>query len=237
MGVIIFNGVSSQDYGIQVEHPPEYEIPEREYEVIQVPGRNGDLTIDKKSYKNVTRSYDIAIGSMDEEFTAMANKISKWLTSVSGYARLEDSYEPEYYKIAMYSEGASIKNILQHAGRVTVNFNRKPQRFLKLGDTPVVINSSRILTNPTEQIALPLIKVYGSGAGVLNVGSYQVTITNIVNHIDIDSEIEDAYNGSANLNIYLILTNGFPKLVPGDNNISFSGGITSIEVIPRWWTI
>ena len=38
--------------------------------------------------------------------------------------------------------------------------------------------------------------------------------------------------------MYVVLKNReFPKLVPGSNTISFSGGITSVEIIPRWWTI
>ena len=27
---------------------------------------------------------------------------------------------------------------------------------------------------------------------------------------------------------------GFPEFVPGENHIEFGGGITSIEIIPRW---
>ena len=48
MGVIVFNGISSKDVGIEVETFPEYTIPEREYEAIHVPGRNGDVIIDNK---------------------------------------------------------------------------------------------------------------------------------------------------------------------------------------------
>ncbi len=29
MGVIIYNGVSSEEFAIQVEHPPGYETPEK----------------------------------------------------------------------------------------------------------------------------------------------------------------------------------------------------------------
>ena len=41
MGVIIYNGVSSEEFAIQVEHPPGYETPEKDYEVTHIPGRNG----------------------------------------------------------------------------------------------------------------------------------------------------------------------------------------------------
>ena len=150
MGVIIFNGLSSIDYGIQVEHPPEYEIPEREYNIISVPGRNGDLVMDNGSYKNVVRSYQISVGSLDKDYVTMANNVAKWLRGTSGYARLEDSYEPAYYKIASYSESNILSNIHQQAGRMTINFNRKPQRFLKSGDLKTIITKTSSIVNPTD---------------------------------------------------------------------------------------
>ena len=53
----------------------------------------------------------------------------------------------------------------------------------------------------------------------------------------IDSELQDAYKGTTNCNSLVTLSNGFPKLIKGENEISFSGGITSVEVIPKWWTL
>lgn len=238
MGVVIFNGVSSLDYHIQVEHPPEYETPSKDYEIIHVPGRNGDIALDKGSFKNVARSYQIAVASLEEDFTTQVNRISEWLHSASGYARLEDSYEPEYYRLAMYEEGNVIKNILGQAGRTTINFNCKPQRFLKSGDNVVIAKSNCILRNPTGYKALPIITVIGTKAGTLRIGDYVVQISDIKNTITIDSEIQDVYSKTSNRNSDVTLSsNGFPKLLPGENEISFSGGITSVEVIPKWWTL
>jgi phage-related protein len=138
----------------------------------------------------------------------------------------------------MYSDGASVQNILQHAGRVTINFNRKPQRFLKAGETKITFSGSKVISNPTDFPALPLIRVNGTGAGVLNVGNYKVTISSITNFIDIDSELQDAYYGATNLNSYITIDNQeFPKLLAGNTTISYTGSITSVEVTPRWWTI
>jgi len=233
MGCVTFNGIQSQDLHIQVEAPPEYETPERDYDVQHVPGRNGDIVQDNGSYKNVDRPYKIAIGSFDETYTVMANRISKWLHAKSGYGRLEDSYEPDYYRLGMYLESGSIENLFEHAGRTTIKFNCKPQRFLKSGEVTQILT-----TNPTDFVALPIITVKGTGNGVLHVGASIVTITNIINYITLNCEIGDAYNGLINLNSYIVLSNKeFPKLVPGDNAISFSGGITSVEVTPNWWTI
>ncbi len=237
MGVVIFNGVSSQDYGIQVEYPPGYQTPARDYEVIHIPGRNGDLVIDNGSYQNVKRSYEIAVGDLKKEFTCMANMIAEWLHSASGYARLEDSYEPEYYRMAMFEDEVSIENILQHAGRTTVEFNCKPQRFLKAGEEDLRLSASTVLRNPTGFRSLPKVTVHGSGRGTLYVGGYTITVLNIASSVVLDSDIQDAYKGEVNRNSDIVLSNGFPELAPGENRIGWTGGITYVEVMPRWWTL
>lgn len=237
MGIVMFNGISSLDYGIQVEHPPEYQAPARDYEVIHVPGRNGDLVIDNGSYQNVNRSYQMAIGDKRKDYTSMANAISEWLHSVSGYARLEDSYEPEYYRMAMFQDEIGIENIMQHAGRLTVDFNCKPQRFLKSGEDAVKITQNTTLYNPTGFNSLPCITVYGSGSGSLGIGIYTITISKINESIVLDSDIQDAYKGTVNRNADITLNKGFPEFVPGENSITWTGGITYVEVIPRWWTL
>lgn len=238
MGIIIFNGLSSADYGIKVWQAPTYTIPERDYETVHVPGRDGDLILDKGSYKNTTRSYVVSFGRGDKkDFTLLANSLSEWLHSCSGYARLEDSYEPEYYRMAAYDESNDITNAYHQAGQATIKFNCKPQRFLKSGDAVITFSKNGFLDNPTFFSARPIIKVYGNGDGVLRIGEYAVTITAIEEHIVIDSEMMDAYKGTLNCNSKIKLNGNFPRLEKGRNEILFSGGITSLEVQPKWWTI
>ena len=170
MGVIFFNGVSSEELGIVVEHPPNYEIAKRRYETIQVPGRNSDIIIDNNCFDNVDRTYDIAIGQEGGDFTVFASRMADWLSSGSGYCRLEDTYEPEYYKMAVMSDPGEVINVLQQAGRTTVTFNRRPERFLKMGERYVTVNNGSVLTNPTKYTAKPIIEVSGSGSGNITVG-------------------------------------------------------------------
>lgn len=237
MGIIVFNNISSQDYHIQVEHPPGYEIPERDFDVIHIPGKSGDVFIDKGSYKNVNRTYQIAVSAIEEDFTTRANCISEWLHSASGYARLEDSYEPEYYRMAAYKNSLTIENLLNQAGRATIAFNCKPQRFLKSGERVIYFSKNGKIRNPTRFESTPIINVKGNGRGILRIGNYIITISEIDSALTINSEIQDAYSGTINRNPVVTLNNGFPKLTPGDNEISYSGGITSVEVLPKWWTL
>ncbi len=238
MGVIIYNGVPSDYYGIKVEHPPNYEMPEKDYETIHIPGRNGDIIIDKGSYLNVNREYQISIGCEKESFTELSNRIIDWLHIGYGYLRLEDSYDREHYRLAACVSSVDFTNILNHGCRTTIVFNCKPQRFIKYGDDPIKFVTNGKIVNSTMFTALPIITVYGSGDGIISVGKCTVALKGISNYLTINSEIQDCYKGTENMNASVTLSSGFyPELVPGDNSISFSGGITSVEVIPKWWIL
>ena len=237
MGVIFFNGVSSEELGIVVEHPPNYEIAKRRYETIQVPGRNSDIIIDNNCFDNVDRKYPIAIGQEGGDFTVFASRMADWLSSGSGYCRLEDTYEPDYYKMAVMSDPGEVINILQQAGRTTVTFNRRPERFLKMGEHYVTVSNGSVLTNPTKYTAKPIIEISGSGSGSITVGRRTIEIKDITNTITINSELQEVYSDGVNQNGNIVAPDGLPILEAGENVISYSGGITNVTISPRWWTI
>lgn len=254
MGIIVFNGKSSRDLHVVVEHPPAYNSPERDYEVTQIPGRNGDLVMDNGGYTNVERTYEIAVDARKEGFSRRVGAVMSWLRSASGYARLEDSYDRDYYRMACYSEASSVENIENEAGRLTITFDCMPQRFLKRGEIPVEFEDAGALYNPTEFVAKPLIVVMASNLsdGRVTVGDGTLTwdqrdpeiwydsqgnphtTTPEVYEITLDCELQDAYCGTTNWNKHV--TGKFPEMQPGRNAVSFVG-TESIQIIPRWWTI
>lgn len=52
-------------------------------------------------------------------------------------------------------------------------------------------------------------------------------------YIEIDGEIMNAYKGDLLQNSKMV-TELFPKLTAGANNISWAGNVTKVEIIPRW---
>lgn len=242
MGIIIYNGRSSKDYHIQVETPPGYDTPKRDIEYVHIPGRNGDVLFDRGSYENVDRSYEVSFGDHELQFQEMANKLTTWLHSATTYARLEDSYDPTCYRMAIYIDNLRVENILSHGGKADVVFRCKPQRFLKTGERVVTFTGSGNIKNPTEFDAKPLIKVYGT-AGTLRIGAYTATFQSIEQSLFIDSDRQEVYaynanNGLVNKNPATTFSNGFPKLAKNIlSDISFSGGISKVEVTPRWWIL
>lgn len=236
MGIIVYNGKSSKDYSILVEHPPGYEYPEKDLEITHVPGRNGDIVFDTGSYQNVDRAYEIAVPAIRERYEVMANKISEWLHSAKTYARLEDTYEPEYYRMALYKESNVVECLLRGAGRATINFNCKPQRFLKSGEEKFNYTNSGSIFNPTGFNSLPRIKLTTTGATQFSINSNVIQIKSACTDLVIDSNIQDCYAGTLNKNNIVTLFE-FPQLQPGINTINFVSGITNLEIIPNWWTL
>ena len=237
MGVIVFNGVSSKDLGIRVATPPEYQIPERDISTTLVPGRNGEAILNVGAFKNVKRGYSVSFPA-DIPFSERAATIARWLFSSSGYARLQDSYDPGVYRLAFYRDNGGIESLYQEAGRFNIEFDCRPERFLTSGDFSITFSPNGRLLNPTGMEAFPRIDVYGTGAGRLAVGDTSIEIISIPDEkITLDCESENALYGVENRNNCISAPNGFPRLRSGETMISCTGGITKIEITPRWWSI
>ena len=171
MGTMTFNGISTLDAGVIIQTPPVYEFPTKRIDVIQVQGKNGDIVIDKNTYNNVNREYNLAsVIGQDGSFIGNVRVLVDWLSSVSGYARLEDSYEPDYFRLAMYRSGGQLPNFYDKATAMIVKFECKPQRFLKSGEElietmapfmPITNDIWFNIKNETKYIALPEITITG----------------------------------------------------------------------------
>lgn len=235
---LIFAGKQSKDYGLFISGSGTYNAPERDVTAVSVPGRNGDLILDNGRWHNISVSYPAFIV---RNFNENAEMIRAWIAGAIGYQQLEDDYHPDFYRLARYSGNIDWDMAaLNIAGQTTLTFDCKPQRFLKLGETPIKIESATTLTN-NWQTSLPLITIWGEGAAGITINGETVQISNIPTNIVLDCDLQNAYSvsGLQNLNNLITLppSGNFLSLIHGDNEISFSGGVTRIEIIPRWWTL
>lgn len=230
--MIWWHGKSSDDVNVIVERYPEIIIPTRKQEKISVAGRNGDLIMEQDAYENYTQSYEIYISAEKPRLTTISHTIAEWLM-VKGYQRLEDSYWLDTFRLACYKGGTNIENILNRFGRATIEFDCKPQRFFKNGELPIELTNGQVLRNPSPYTAKPLITVTGSGAGTISDGVNTLALTNTDN-LTIDCEIMQIYQGTTNKNN--VGSGAFLEL-QGESEITWTGGITAVSLIPRWWTL
>lgn len=235
-----FGEKGTWDFDMHVEKFPAQNVAARKTQTVEIPGRNGALHFLQDAFSNYTQAYHCYFHSRLPA-PAQAHAVKAWLMSSGAYQRLEDTYDPEHFRLAAFNGPLNIENILNKYGRCTVNFDCDPRSFLKSGESVLTFTAAGQLINPTAFTALPLITIYGTAAGTVTVGTATVTINSITDPVILDCELQNAYSqlgeGAPENKNGSIKAIPFPTLFPGSNPIAFSGGITKIEIIPRWWEL
>lgn len=232
VNTITFNGIVSLDKGLYVSGDHAFNSAEKDYDKVSVPGRSGDLLVFNNRYKNVDVVYHgIVIGNYASNTAA----IREWLLSSSGYCRLEDTYNPDYFRMASFSGPVEFDTKMLVAGETDLTFDSKPERWLKVGETSINYTANGAISNPTSFSAKPLLRVYGTGTFQVGTGTIVIN-TSGTSYIDIDCSIFDCFEGSVNRNSNVTIQK-WPELVSGTNGIVLGAGITKITVTPRWWTL
>ena len=150
----IYNGRSSDEFGLIVEQYPPRPFPSRKSDVYSIPGRSGDLIVEQDAFTNYIQPYEVYISPGSVGMQRRAALIARWLLGSSGYNRLIDEYDPTVYRDARFMGGFSFLNALNKFGRATIEFDCKPQRWIidaevlsgVIGDT---------FTIPTIEGAMP----------------------------------------------------------------------------------
>lgn len=231
---LIYGDVDTRAFGVGIFGDQLAKAPERDQEFVKVPGRDGDLILDNGRYNNITVSYKAyIIDNYNENIKGLRNA----LMSRKGYQRLQDTVNPEEYRLAKAIPFEIDEHGVLRAAEFTMQFICKPQRFLVAGDIPIEVTGSATILNQYEESAKPLIRAYGTGS--FSIGGVSVQITSANGYTDIDCELQEAFKDTlaTNRNSYIVLPQGkFPVLAPGENAVTISG-LTKLEITPRWWIL
>ena len=232
-----FGDRSSLDFDMHIEKLPTIKGPARKRNTVPVAGRNGDLHYDEDAFSNYTQSYECYFhGKLHT--AEQTHAIRAWLSASGGYLRLEDTYDPTHFRMASFVGPLDVDNYFNKYGRCKISFDCAPQSFLKSGENPIFMEHNGIINNPTSKASLPLVKVTCYGNGGVIIGNKTVTIKEMAGELYFDCETENAYTIEDEDIVYKnqhIHADYFPCLVPGDNYITWFGGVVNVEIIPRWW--
>lgn len=242
----IFDGIDSLEKGVYITGEAVYNAPERMVEMISVPGKNGAIAIDQGRFENIEVTYPAgAFEYTQEDFAAKIREIRNILVSRYTYKRLEDTYNPDEFRMGLYKSGLDVNAVAySRAGEFNITFECKPQRWLKSGEEPETFTSTSSIENPTDFAAKPLLKV--TGYGQLTIGLQTFTIAEGADGasqvIYIDCESQEAWQEvggyKQSRNDYIQNAGEtFPELIAGANDIILGANISEIQITPRWWRI
>ena len=245
--------IISSSYSIYVLDCNDDDAAEPDYEYVSIPGRNGDLTLWNKRYKNKMITYKCLCTQ-----NAMTNVPAFYeaILASPGYVRLEDTLHSTYFKRGVF-EGAAAPGYADggKTARFDLTFNCKPQKWLLSGEEEISITSSGVnITNPTNFPAYPLLMFKGYGSVYIteyyntahtHLYTFSITDSGITpstqnKQIRYDSDIFDAwevYSGD-NFNQYVTSLSSKMQLTVGKTRFTTSSSSTlKISLIPRWWTL
>lgn len=183
MGVVkknlYFDGFDLADYNVFITGEAVYNAPERDVEIVSIPGRNGDLITDNGRFKNIEVTYPANLACENQaDFAPTISLVRNQLASRKGYVRISDEYHPDEYRMGMFVGGMEVSPVANNiAGEFNLVFNCKPQRYLVSGEVPVTVTSGDSITNPTLFDSHPLLMV--DGYGEIDINGSTVSITDV----------------------------------------------------------
>ncbi len=232
----IFAGNNIQQYGGYVVKTNTYDCAKRSYTKTTIAGRNGDLLLDNGNFENITISYTVSFADDPTHISLLntSTMAKNDFASNTGYQKLVDSYDPEYYRLALFTGGTTfeVDNRIMSA---TFEFDCKPFKYSFLGEEKFTFTESgQSIINTSFIPSNPHIRVYGSGTLAVIIGTKSsFAITNVEDYIDIDSENMLVYKGNVS-KMSSFQAKEFPKLYHGENKIVWTENVQKIEIVPRW---
>ena len=220
----IFKNISSENY-LGIKKLPSIFKAEKDISFIEIEGRDGFLTQDLGSYRSIVKTVECIITDLTQ-----IDYICSWLT---GSGEVTFSNEPtRKYK-------ATIKNQIEFTQLVStydyhkfiIQFECQPKKF-SLTNNVITLTIPGTISNSGTANSNPIIKVFGTGAIMLTVNGTIINLTNVVEYVTIDSYLVDCYKDTVLKNTDM--SGEFPQLVPGINNIGWSGTVTSLEITPNF---
>lgn len=202
------------------------------YETIPVLGRRGSLNI-FQNYNDNEITVNFGFKNI-ENLTSKKSNILAWLNSRKCTDLIISDDESVFYKVNKVSisgfDGNNIKNF-------KCTFTVDPFIFFKEGNAIKEVYTPTILFNgQSNQESELYIKIYGTGDITIKINNQNLVLKNVDNYIEVDSQLKNCFK---NVNGIIINCNNkmyslFPVLEVGENNISWVGNVSKLEIIPRW---
>ncbi|HHX70325.1 MAG: distal tail protein Dit [Miniphocaeibacter sp.] len=224
---------SYKNFGIIISKRPNLPSPKRRVSYIDIPGRDSSLTYDERTYENITIGVECKV--KDENLLDKIDEIKAWLLS-AGEGNLIFSFNDNKKYKAQVVNSIDFSQIAKKFSEFIIVFNCRPFKYASINNNIILNQSGTSIINPGSIYSKPIIRVTCNEDGEFKINENKIEIIDFTGTLIIDSELEEAFSyregeiSNASNNI----SGEFPKLDVGDNLISFSGGISKIEITPNW---
>lgn len=256
-GSFTFDQINSTDMGVIVQGKEILNSAEADVEEYEVPGRDGSVFRSNGRRKNVRVLYHTLLKAPGpDDILRYTAALKRWLLArPADYLRLEDTYDPSHFRLAVPDGPLELDQTLPRYTEQEITFSCLPYRYCKSGEISLEIpseteavggNYSITLNNLTGYDAKPILRIGLIGSNlaetiqvkiVSQAGTYTGELPSVSRDwqmVVLDCEKEMIYDGSGGVD-HLTTIERFPVLRPGENRITVTGArVSSAEITPRW---
>lgn len=217
--MFVFNNISSENMDLIVEELPPISTAEEKINEIDIPGMDGAL-LQSDGLKMLEKKVVVHYTGDNPD------RLIQWLKGGGKviFGNIKDRYYKGYIINKIPLEEI-LKNQLYY---FPIIFTCKPCGYLLEGDYPIILKVPTVINNvKCSYKSLPAIKINGTGVCTFSINGRSFKITNIGGSITINSELQYCDKGE-------YMEGDFPYFEEGDNDITWFGNVTSVEIIPYW---
>lgn len=250
-----YNGRSLSDIGAVIKQKPKQVFSLPDFNLVEMPFRNGDEIEDNIRYKNVAFKIPIialpAFCSLTRsEFSYM---LIDWLLSGDrGYKIYRDSYNKGYFRYGIVTNIEPVEEVERGVYETEITISFKPFLYSYVGANPLEFSITdtaistwmKTLINPENWDSEPIITVKGSGKFKVDVittpsqlGTVTVDATSLPG-FTIDKQAEDVYTLTGVPCNQFVSGLRLPKFMPGRNVVAITrssgSGTWKVEITPNW---
>lgn len=226
---IEYNGVKAEQLDVYVIKRPDIPAPEKNVEVYEIPGRDGSLTYDYGTYKNIEIDIDFNYMAKPDLWSETFRSCKRWLLK-KGIGKLIFNDDRDYYYLVKKVTIADNERTSLRIGSFTATFTCHPYHYLVGGDEAVP--ADKIKYNPYS-LSHPVYYITGEGMCILTVNQKSMK-ANVGQNLTIDTDLQIAYRADgAIMNTTVIGDYEDLYLQEGDNTITITSGF-GLSIAPMW---
>ncbi|EPB8168485.1 distal tail protein Dit [Clostridium perfringens] len=216
-----------QDIGVSIVRRSPAILANKNINVINRVGADGDLYEDLGGRKDII--IPVECNFISDNPKEVFRRVKHWLNNIEDNKLIFTDDPGWFYKVVNVEIG-QMEVKFKRKGEFTINFTCRGWQYSLDGDEFLEIENNTMLYNEYD-LAKPLIYVEGNGEITITINNNKFKVM-VKDYLYIDSELEIAYREKTDcLNID---EGDYPLLEYGENNISFTGNVSKIEMKPRW---
>ncbi|MDM0980793.1 distal tail protein Dit [Clostridium perfringens] len=216
-----------QDIGVSIVRRSPAILANKNINVINRVGADGDLYEDLGGRKDII--IPVECNFVADNPKTIFRRVKHWLNNIEDN-KLIFTDDPGWFYKVVNVEISPMEVKLKRKGEFTINFTCRGWHYSLEGEEFLEIENNTMLYNEYD-LAKPLIYVEGNGEITITINNNKFKVM-VKDYLYIDSELEIAYREKTDC---LNIDDGdYPTLTYGENNISFTGNVSKIEIKPRW---